>query len=64
MSFYQQLIIKSTNCTETDARKIEEYMRHVIFHSTLDWQTKEQFEHGARKAWLCIQYLRTRGDII
>lgn len=32
MSFYSELIIKATGCTESDAAEIEEYMRDIIFH--------------------------------
>lgn len=59
MSFYQQLIIQTVKCGESDADEIEEYMRHIIFKSTLDWQTKQQLKQGAVKAWKEIQYLRT-----
>ena len=51
MTFYEKLISEATG--ETSARAIaaiEDCMRHVIFHSTLDWQTKEQLEQGAREA--------------
>jgi hypothetical protein len=30
---------------------IERIMRETIFHSTLDWQTKEQFDAGALDAY-------------
>jgi hypothetical protein len=30
---------------------VEDTMRHCIFNSTLDWQTKEQFDNGAREAY-------------
>jgi len=30
--------------------KVEDLMRHIIFHSTLDWQTREQLHQGAREA--------------
>ena len=29
---------------------IEDIMRHTIFHSTLDWQTREQLSAAAREA--------------
>lgn len=63
MSFYQQLIIQTVKCAESDANEIEEYMRHNIFNSTLDWQTKYQLEQGAVKGWKEIQYLRTSEGI-
>lgn len=37
-------------------QKIEEVMRHIIFHSTLDWQPVRQFNKGAREA---VEVLKT-----
>jgi hypothetical protein len=50
MSYYQKLIVETLACTPTEATKIEDVMRHDIFNSTLDWQTKEQLQEGARQA--------------
>lgn len=36
--------------TEIEYREIEEIMRHTIFHSTLDWQTKAQLRRAAKQA--------------
>ena len=48
---YQVLIQEATGVTELDhIERIEDTMRNVIFHSTLDWQTQEQLEQGAREA--------------
>ncbi|EWS66212.1 hypothetical protein Y695_00509 [Hydrogenophaga sp. T4] len=48
---YQVLIQEATGVTELDhIERIEDTMRNVIFHSTLDWQTREQLEQGAREA--------------
>lgn len=58
MAYYQQLIIQVTQCSESEAFEIEEYMRHNIFHSTLDWQTRLQLKQSAVKAKKEIQYLR------
>ncbi|WP_020597290.1 hypothetical protein [Spirosoma panaciterrae] len=63
MSFYQKLIIQTVKCSESDAYEIEEYMRHNIFNSTLDWQTMQQLEQGAVKAWKEIQFLHTSEGI-
>ena len=47
---YQVLIQEATGVTELDhIERIEDTMRNVIFHSTLDWQTREQLEQGARE---------------
>lgn len=48
MSHYQKSISKLTDITDArDLGEIEETMRNDIFHSTLDWQTKEQLDKGA-----------------
>ena len=48
---YQVLIQEATGVTDLDhIERIEDTMRNVIFHSTLDWQTREQLEQGAREA--------------
>lgn len=57
--YYQNLIIKATNCKPEDAAEIEEYMRSVYFQSTLDWQTKAQLNKGARESWKDIQFIRS-----
>jgi len=49
-SLYHQLIKAATGCEDIDLGEIEELMREEIFHSTLDWQSKAQFNRGARKA--------------
>ena len=49
---YQSIIIKATGCTVAEASGLEDIMRHDIFHSTLDWQTKEQLQEAAREAVL------------
>lgn len=35
--------------------QIEDIMRHDIFHSTLDWQTREQLQDAAKLAWEVMQ---------
>lgn len=59
MNSYHKQIIEATGCTEADVQEVEEYMRVIIFHSTLDWQSKEQFNNGARDAWSDILYMRS-----
>lgn len=58
LSHYEQQIIKATGCTVDDVAEVEDTMRHVIFHSTLDWQTRRQFNKVAREAWAVVQALR------
>jgi hypothetical protein len=51
MSFYRDQISKATGVTDPkELARIEECMREDIFHSTLDWQTRAQFNKGAREA--------------
>jgi hypothetical protein len=48
---YQALIQEATGVTDLEhIERIENTMRHVIFHSTLDWQTREQLQQAAREA--------------
>ena len=59
MSYYHKLIIEATKCNPEDAAEIEDLMRNTIFHSSLDWQTKRQFNAGARKAKQLLGYMRS-----
>mgnify|MGYP001594854238 CR=1 FL=1 len=47
---YTQMIQAATGCTDAEAREAEEIMRHDIFHSTLDWQSRSLFDKAARLA--------------
>jgi hypothetical protein len=59
MSYYHKLITEATGCPETDAQEVENYMRDIIFHSTLDWQSKALLIKAAQTAWNDIQYMRS-----
>lgn len=37
--------------TPKTAREIETILRQNVFHSTLDWQTKEQLQEGIKLAY-------------
>ena len=51
LTYYQLEISKITKRSDIgELEKIEETMRNDIFHSTLDWQSAEEFEYGARDA--------------
>ncbi len=53
MTIYSDLISRATGITEpAKVDMIESYMRHIYFHSTLDWQTTEQLEQAARESAL------------
>jgi hypothetical protein len=50
----------------TDAKtltEVEDTMRHVIFHSTLDWQSAEEFRQGAREAFGLVKLKRRGGSV-
>lgn len=60
MENYQTLISKATGVDNAkDIAEIEDYMRHTVFHSTLDWLTPKEFNKGARTAWKDIQFMRS-----
>lgn len=50
MNAYERDIVDLLDCSEADAVMIEYIIREEIFHSTLDWQTKAEFDRAARKA--------------
>lgn len=52
-----KIIMNATGCDETTALKLEDIMRDVVFHSTLDWQTREELQEGARQALLVLREL-------
>lgn len=56
---YRDIIKQATGCTDVEAEQIEDLMRNVIFKSTLDWQTHQEFIEGAKLAQEIIHY-RTR----
>ena len=57
METYSDVIKQVTNCEDDEVDQVEDLMRNVIFKSTLDWQTREEFENGARIAYLVLQSL-------
>jgi len=50
MSLYRQAIIDATSASGKDVEYIEDIMRHDIFHSTLDWQSRTQLVNAAKAA--------------
>ncbi len=51
MTFYSELIAKATGYTDPDKLdQIEGYMRHIYFHSTLNWQTAEELTKAAKES--------------
>lgn len=56
---YHATIHEATGVTDIeDLEEIEDTMRHIIFHSTLDWQARDQLKQGAVEAWEVIQIMR------
>ena len=59
---YALTISQATGVTDLkDIADIEDCMRHDIFHSTLDWQTRDVLQQGARDAWEVVKELRKMG---
>ncbi len=50
MNSLHSLIQAATGATGGDLVLLENIMREEIFHSTLDWQTRDQLIDGARQA--------------
>jgi hypothetical protein len=48
--YISDLIQKATQVPHQDIAMIENIMRSDIFHSTLDWQSREQLVAGAKEA--------------
>lgn len=56
---YARTISEATGVTDpADLADIEDSMRNDIFHSTLDWQTRDQLAAAAREAWDLVRLLR------
>ncbi len=48
MTIYSDLIARATGLKDPERiDMVENYMRHIYFHSTLNWQTKEELEVAA-----------------
>lgn len=53
---YKDIIKRATGCDDSDAERIEDLMRDVIFHSPLDWQTEEQLTDAACLALMTLRF--------
>lgn len=58
MSSYRDIIIKATGVNDENAGYVEDIMREDIFHSTLDWQSREQLVRAAREAVALLKAYR------
>lgn len=56
LTLYEQMICEATGASPEIAPTLERIMREDVFHSTLDWQTKEEFDAGAREAYDQYQF--------
>lgn len=58
ISGYQQIFSEATGITDrAKLAEIEDVVRNDIFHSTLDWQTKEQLQVAAREAVVILDQI-------
>lgn len=63
MSYLQTIAegigVEVTKANRPMLEELEDIMRNTIFHSTLDWQTREQLHRAAREAKDVYDYART-----
>jgi hypothetical protein len=53
---YHDVITEAIGLTDpADLAGVEDWMRNIIFHSTLDWQTRPQLRAAARDAVVDIR---------
>ncbi len=52
---YERDIIEQLGCSPQDASMVEDIMRRFVFHSTLDWQSDQQFRRGVLEAWEMLE---------
>jgi hypothetical protein len=58
MNTYQKLIAEATGITDIEKiDAIEDYMRHIYFHSTLSWQDKETLVIAAKESAQELNYV-------
>lgn len=56
---YHEIITEATGITDiNELAEIEDCMRHTIFHSTLDWQTRAQLKQAARESVTILEEVR------
>jgi hypothetical protein len=57
-SIYEDIITEATGITGRDVGHVESIMREDIFHSTLDWQSREMLARAAREAAKMLREFR------
>jgi hypothetical protein len=55
MNPLRRLIQRATGAPARDLALVENIMRDDIFHSTLDWQTREKLTVAARQAFALLE---------
>jgi hypothetical protein len=55
MKTHADFIMDATGCQREEVSKIDDMMRENIFHSTLDWQTREQIDEAAVLAYSVVK---------
>ena len=60
---YRRLIQEATGAPAEDLVRIENIMRDEIFHSTLDWQSRDQLADAARQAFARLKEDRELYDL-
>lgn len=56
---YHRIIAEAIGVQPTAIlEEVEDIMRHSIFHSTLDWQTREQLHTAAREGFEIYQIMQ------
>ena len=63
LGYYASEIVKICGCSEVEAQVVEDIMRNDVFHSTLDWQTPEQYRAGAIEAFQALNEMRALGTL-
>jgi hypothetical protein len=60
---YHSLINQATGLSrKEDLDKVEEIMRHGIYHSRLDWQSRSELWRGAKMAHKMMKKLRKASE--
>jgi hypothetical protein len=59
---YREILTEATGVSNTaELAVIEDIMRHDIFHSTLDFQTREQLSEAAKEAYEVLKLAKEEG---
>jgi len=59
---HYDFIMQATGCKRAEVPSIDNIMRDCIFHSTLDWQTREQLDEAAVLAYSVLLEMEMIND--